>query len=86
MVKKISRKDAARCLARVASVAARATDEATDDAGAEALRDALLAVLAAYGIQPPTRCTGEAHSNPYIDHCPVCMPGWGWIEDEIKVG
>lgn len=23
------------------------------------------------------KCTGEAHSNPYIDHCMICMPNWG---------
>ena len=23
------------------------------------------------------KCTGEAHSNPYIDHYGVCMPHWG---------
>jgi|MudIll2142460700_1097286.scaffolds.fasta_scaffold2708611_2 hypothetical protein len=23
------------------------------------------------------KCTGEAHSNPYIDHCFVCIPWWG---------
>jgi hypothetical protein len=22
-------------------------------------------------------CNGEAHSNPYIDNCGVCMPFWG---------
>ncbi len=22
-------------------------------------------------------CNGEAHGNPYIDHCMVCMPWWG---------
>lgn len=22
-------------------------------------------------------CCGEAHSNPYIDHCALCMPLWG---------
>lgn len=22
-------------------------------------------------------CTGEAHSNPYIDYCGGCMPYWG---------
>lgn len=21
-------------------------------------------------------CTGEAHSNPWIDHCYLCMPYW----------
>ena len=23
------------------------------------------------------KCTGEAHSNPYIDNCMVCLPYWG---------
>jgi hypothetical protein len=23
------------------------------------------------------KCNGEAHSNPHIDHCGVCMPFWG---------
>lgn len=22
-------------------------------------------------------CPGEAHSNPFIDNCMVCMPNWG---------
>lgn len=22
------------------------------------------------------KCIGEAHSNPYIDHCMICMPYW----------
>lgn len=22
------------------------------------------------------RCTGEAHSNPYVDHCWMCAPFW----------
>jgi hypothetical protein len=22
------------------------------------------------------KCKGEAHSNPYIDNCGVCMPYW----------
>jgi len=25
------------------------------------------------------QCNGEAHSNAYIDHCGVCLPGWGWV-------
>lgn len=24
-------------------------------------------------------CTGEAHKNPFIDNCPVCMPYWGVV-------
>jgi hypothetical protein len=23
------------------------------------------------------KCNGEAHTNPHIDHCPVCAPHWG---------
>lgn len=22
------------------------------------------------------RCSGEAHTNPYIDHCMICFPWW----------
>lgn len=25
-------------------------------------------------------CNGEAHGNPFIDNCMVCMPRWGWVE------
>ena len=28
------------------------------------------------------KCTGEAHSNPWIDHCGVCAPRWGLVETE----
>ena len=24
-------------------------------------------------------CNGEAHSNPHIDHCMVCLPLWGRV-------
>lgn len=24
-------------------------------------------------------CHGEAHDNPYIDHCLVCAPRWGLV-------
>lgn len=23
-----------------------------------------------------TKCKGEAHTNPYIDNCLICMPYW----------
>jgi len=26
-------------------------------------------------------CPGEAHSNPFIDNCGICMPGWGEVEE-----
>jgi hypothetical protein len=25
-------------------------------------------------------CNGEAHRNPFIDHCMVCAPRWGVVE------
>ena len=35
------------------------------------------------------KCTGEAHSNPFIDHCGVCMPHWGKypvaVHKDVKV-
>lgn len=30
-------------------------------------------------------CTGEAHRNPNIDNCMICMPRWGLMEVIIDV-
>lgn len=30
-------------------------------------------------------CPGSAHSNPYIDHCMLCMPRWGQVEEESPI-
>jgi hypothetical protein len=32
-----------------------------------------------------TVCTGEAHSNPFIDHCWVCMPNWGVVVTPLEL-
>lgn len=29
-----------------------------------------------------SKCTGAAHSNPFIDNCGVCMPNWEWVVTE----
>ena len=29
-------------------------------------------------------CNGEAHSNPHIDHCMVCLPFWGEYPEAVK--
>lgn len=41
--------------------------------------------LAQHGIAPLEVCTGEAHSNPFIDNCMVCAPRWGFVGKAIKV-
>jgi hypothetical protein len=38
-----------------------------------------------FGISPIRKCEGEAHSNPFIDNCGVCMPRWGWAGMRVKV-
>lgn len=38
-----------------------------------------------YDIPPLKACTGEAHSNAYIDNCGVCAPRWGWLGEEVEV-
>lgn len=38
-----------------------------------------------YGIPPLTQCPGEAHQNPHIDHCGVCMPHWGLVGDFVRI-
>lgn len=41
--------------------------------------------LAAIDVKPSRKCNGEAHGNPHVDHCGVCMPRWGWISDSVKI-
>jgi hypothetical protein len=31
------------------------------------------------------KCTGEAHTNPFIDNCALCMPRWGEVEELAPV-
>jgi len=42
-------------------------------------------LLSDRGLTIPRPCNGDAHSNPYIDNCGVCMPNWGWIGSVTKV-
>lgn len=41
--------------------------------------------LAQHDVQPLTVCTGEAHSNAFIDNCMVCAPRWGFVGKAVKV-
>jgi len=36
-------------------------------------------------LTPLQPCTGEAHSNPHIDNCSVCMPRWGYTGPTVKI-
>ena len=38
-----------------------------------------------FQIEPLTKCTGEAHTNAFIDNCGMCAPRWGWTGDKIKI-
>lgn len=49
------------------------------------MADIFRVTLNIYGLEIPRRCTGEAHSNPYVDNCGVCMPLWGWVSTPVRV-
>lgn len=38
-----------------------------------------------FGIEPITKCNGEAHSNPFIDNCMCCAPRWGFSGPKVIV-
>ncbi len=38
-----------------------------------------------FGIEPLRKCSGEAHSNPFIDNCPQCAPRWGVVGARVNV-
>lgn len=79
----IKRRDAAQLLMDIAKLVGRAKVDRhlTHDATLQQIEERLMA----HGIELPQPCPGEAHSNPYIDNCSVCMPDWGWVGKEVKV-
>jgi hypothetical protein len=72
---KIKRSEAALLIDKVRVMLA-------DRASPETIEDML---MDRYGIPPLKPCTGEAHSNPFIDNCMCCAPRWGWQGEEVKV-
>jgi hypothetical protein len=57
----------------------------TSKADRVAILSHLFDLVHGYSIPVPHPCSGEAHSNPYIDHCGVCMPNWGTVQIPVKV-
>lgn len=78
----ISRKEAAELISSIAQIIYEHRQPRSKSVSLDAELESLLNT---YGITLPYECTGEAHSNPNIDHCSVCTPGWGLVERPIKV-
>lgn len=94
----IKRKDAAKFIDEVLLLIAKleenmvpvrgGTSAAVQTAQLEAMRDVgnrLRTIASSHSLDIPRKCNGEAHSNPHIDNCGVCMPHWGWVQKETKV-
>lgn len=87
-VQEVSRVDAAWALNELAHWLARESKKNDEHAGAvdrQELTYVLSSTFDQLGIKLPKQCNGEAHSNPHIDNCSVCMPNWGVVYDAIKV-
>ena len=80
MEKKIKRSLAASLLTSINTTLYRAK---SPEDFQERVRD----ILRAEGIEEARACNGEAHSNPHIDNCSVCLrgPGWGVVGPVVKV-
>lgn len=61
------------------------THEGTTPALAEHMVEDLQELLQEAGIPLLEECSGEAHSNAYIDNCSLCAPRWGWVGEKVKV-
>jgi|SRR5579883_2316055 hypothetical protein len=56
--------------------------------GGEALfneANRLRTIAASHGLDVPRKCNGDAHSNPFIDNCGVCMPDWGIVAKHVHI-
>jgi hypothetical protein len=50
------------------------------------LANRLRTIASNHGLEVPRPCTGEAHSNPHIDNCGVCLNyHWGLSGKNVKV-
>jgi len=77
----ISRAEASRVLNTIAYLVRTSTVSGRD----EKLTSTLTEIFTEAGIRLPRPCPGEAHENPNIDHCSLCMPDWGIIYHMISV-
>ena len=71
----MKRSEAARLIDKLRELAA---DPSTD-------RQNFIDALEEAGIYPLEVCTGEAHSNAFIDNCSLCAPRWGFVGKAVKV-
>lgn len=62
----------------------------TEDAAREVVRAfeecgkrARVVIFRADGHTHLVPCDGDAHENPFIDHCGLCAPRWGLVEVPI---
>ncbi len=77
----LSRKDTARLLESLLKEVAEDIHSKQPSKLASRLRE----VFATQGLEIPRPCNGEAHSNPHVDNCGVCMPNWGWVSQTVKI-
>jgi hypothetical protein len=79
----ITRTEAARLLDEILLHLDTFTRDTTADRGT--ILSALFDAVQARGLAVPYPCSGEAHSNPYIDNCGVCTPNWGTVAVPVRV-
>jgi hypothetical protein len=65
----------------------RHLDTFTRDTNADRMQilSTLFDAVQARGLAVPHPCPGEAHSNPHVDHCGLCSPGWGTVSIPVRV-
>ena len=81
----VSRKETALALQGISQILGKAAEGVIP--ADRALRE-IEDHLASLNIKPGRKCIGEAHTNPHVDNCGVCLNSagsWGWNVDHVKV-
>ena len=81
----IKRKEAAQFIDKVLLLVAQIEEGESRAKRPEDVANLLRTFASEHSLEVPRKCNGEAHSNPHIDNCGVCMPHWGWVQKETKV-
>jgi len=83
-VQSITRREAAEIINALLDIIGDASSEGTTLTVSD-INSTLTSLARRHGLMIPRKCLGEAHSNPFIDSCCVCMPHWGVVRRDVVV-
>lgn len=81
----LKRKDAANFIQETLLLIARLEEGEYSKNTPVEIANRFRTIASSHGLEVPHTCPGDAHSNPHVDNCGICMPNWGWVAKDLKI-